>query len=422
MEPGFCKKHTRDTYRQEEKEKGIRYCDIDPGCFSLCIEGYASCQECLDKNRIVDSVRYNKRKQIIRAIQATANQNSLCAYCGSDFEPFLTKFGKDSLSCISCSDNQAIQDQKRKDRVRNFKNESYRNLKRYYKDYIKGASKRGYEISIDFDRFSTLVTSPCHYCGHCKSDETNGIDRVDNALGYTVDNCVSACWKCNRIKHAYHKTFFILKCHIMNNRALATPAFFSTWQMYYYRPCYKNFGAYVREAEGRGLAFNLTEPEWTLLTRSPCYLCGYQSPKGIGIDRLNNEDRSYTFENCRPCCGSCNDMKGEFTLEEFLDQCKQVVQVWQTPPEEVPDNPLKGIIANGVRTEERKHWKGLGLYYAILSDTAAPFVETYSDVYTSEEFDELCMVIKGTEKGAAIQTLQNLIRALKKRRSRAPPE
>ncbi len=29
----YCGKHARDVYRDEEKAKGIKYCDIDRGCF-----------------------------------------------------------------------------------------------------------------------------------------------------------------------------------------------------------------------------------------------------------------------------------------------------------------------------------------------------------------------------------------------------
>jgi 5-methylcytosine-specific restriction endonuclease McrA len=28
----------------------------------------------------------------------------------------------------------------------------------------------------------------------------NGIDRIDSNKGYTMDNCVSCCWTCNRMK------------------------------------------------------------------------------------------------------------------------------------------------------------------------------------------------------------------------------
>jgi len=419
IDPGFCKKHERDKYYLEEQEKGIRYCDIARGCFKLRLEGYASCQECLDKTRILDSARYQKRKEIIKGIQLIA-ANSLCTYCGKDFEPFKTKFNKDSVSCTTCSENQSKQDEKRKDRIRNFKNEAFRNIKRYYKDYIKSASKRGFDILIDFDKFSEIVKAPCYYCGHHVENETNGIDRVDNAIGYTAENCVTACWKCNKMKHAYHQSFFLQKCHIMNNITLATNTFFDKWKIYYYRSCFKNFTAYKLEAEERNLIFNLTEDQWTRLTRSKCYLCGYSSEKGIGIDREDNTDRTYTFNNCRPCCGSCNDMKGEMSLDEFKGHCKTIADKWATPPDIVPEDPLKDVIANSglTRTDDRKHWKGLGLYYAILAGTAQSFVDTFSDVYTYTEFNEMCDLIKESEKTCAIDKLKTLIKALKKRRSR----
>ena len=38
----------REKYRQEEKEKGIRYCDIQNGwCLRLCEAGKTSCKQCL---------------------------------------------------------------------------------------------------------------------------------------------------------------------------------------------------------------------------------------------------------------------------------------------------------------------------------------------------------------------------------------
>ena len=221
------------------------------------------------------------------------------------------------------------------------------------------------------------------------------------------------------MKRAYHKNFFLQKCNIIKSKKV--PAnFYATWQMYYYRSCYRNFGAYRKEAEARGLVFNLTENEWTKMTRSKCYLCGYQSPKGIGIDRLDNTDRTYTKANCRPCCGSCNDMKGEHTIMELIEHCNRIVNVWPSPSNEVPENPLKEFVANGGldRHEDRTHWKGNGLYYAILTDSAEAFYEQNTDIMDLAEFDTLCEEIKETEKTHAVQRLQKLIRALKQRRIR----
>ena len=69
--------------------------------------------------------------------------------------------------------------------------------------------------------------------------------------------------------------------------------------------------------------------------------------------------------------------------------------------------------------KERKVWKALGLYYAILSDTATSFYDSYSSVYTTKEYTELCRDIKGMKKEDAIKMLQTLIQTLKKRKQRA---
>ena len=46
----------------------------------------------------------------------------------------------------------------------------------------------------DFEAMSALC---CHYCG---KDGPNGIDRIDNQIGYIKENCVPACKHCNYVK------------------------------------------------------------------------------------------------------------------------------------------------------------------------------------------------------------------------------
>ena len=420
LEPGFCKKHERDIYRKEEQEKGIRYCDIARGCFTVCTEDKKSCEECLDKTRIVENARYKKRKEMTLILQTTTSSKRVCAQCGKDFEMFKTRYDKESLTCSACNKTQAIQDEKRKERVRNYKEENKQNIQRYFKEYIKSASKRGYEMNIDYETFAGLVIKPCYYCGHHNEDEVNGIDRVDNSKGYSKDNCVTACWKCNRIKYIYHLEFVVDKCKIFTKITEPNNAFYKKWNIYYTRTSYKNYGSYKQEAEKRGLTFELTNEQWTWLTRSPCYLCEYKSARGIGIDRVDNTIRAYTFENCRPCCGSCNSMKGEFSLSELVEHSKKIVEV--CPTNIIPfEDPLKDVIAKGglLQPEERKHWKALGLYYAIVSDSAEPFLDSFSEVYTKEEFEKLCGTVKTSAKETAITSLQRLIQNLKKRKQRA---
>jgi hypothetical protein len=415
-EKGFCKKHERDVYKKEEQEKGIKYCDIARGCFTICKEDMSSCEECLKKARAKDNERYEKRKQLTEVLQTTTHTNQrVCAYCGKDFEGFKTRYEKESVSCKDCHLNQAKQDNKRKDRIRNYKEENNKNLETYYGEYIRSAAKRGYEITLDFETFKTLVKDKCYYCEHKVDSETNGIDRVDNSKGYSKENCVTACWKCNRIKHFYDEKFFIEKCKIITKNKIADSEFYKTWKQYYYRSTYRVHSVYKKGAEKRNLEFDLSELQFKKLVKAPCYLCGYQSAKGIGIDRVDNTERKYAIDNCKPCCGSCNSMKGEFSLEEFIEQCAKIVEVWykKNPSEEADQE-------NTIVTQpERKNWKALGLYYAIMSDSADSFHDSVEEVYSQKEFDDLCSLVKMSTKEKAVENLRKLIRTLRKREQRA---
>lgn len=87
---------------------------------------------------------------------------------------------------------------------------------RLYKDYKTGAKRRNLEFDLSFNKFLDIVSKPCTYCGQepivhdselrymqkfAEKWEHNGIDRVDSSKGYTLDNCVPCCSKCNYAKH-----------------------------------------------------------------------------------------------------------------------------------------------------------------------------------------------------------------------------
>jgi hypothetical protein len=63
--------------------------------------------------------------------------------------------------------------------------------------YVARALRKGLSFSLTRAVFDTVRRRPCHYCGGVKS---MGLDRVDNARGYTTDNVVPACTTCNLMK------------------------------------------------------------------------------------------------------------------------------------------------------------------------------------------------------------------------------
>lgn len=77
--------------------------------------------------------------------------------------------------------------------------------------YKKQANERGYLFEIEKEDFRNLVKQNCFYCGSepkqfYKSGKHNGIflynglDRVENEIGYRLDNVVPCCGKCNLAK------------------------------------------------------------------------------------------------------------------------------------------------------------------------------------------------------------------------------
>lgn len=83
----------------------------------------------------------------------------------------------------------------------------------FYTHYIRGAKRRGHEFDLSKAIFKELTSQNCHYCGaepkagykvpHVNGMYLrNGIDRVDNLLGYVEGNCVPCCFTCNTWKRA----------------------------------------------------------------------------------------------------------------------------------------------------------------------------------------------------------------------------
>ena len=84
-------------------------------------------------------------------------------------------------------------------------------------EYKHSAKQRRlvYELSENF--LFVSVKSNCHYCGkppnksHRKCDTFlyNGLDRVDNSIGYIASNVVPCCYTCNKMKGVLTKEDFM---------------------------------------------------------------------------------------------------------------------------------------------------------------------------------------------------------------------
>lgn len=82
---------------------------------------------------------------------------------------------------------------------------------RILSSYKKRAKKLNINFDLNEELFKKLILSKCYYCGKEFSNlgssrvngqlKHNGIDRIDNTKGYTVDNSVACCKMCNKMKN-----------------------------------------------------------------------------------------------------------------------------------------------------------------------------------------------------------------------------
>lgn len=93
-------------------------------------------------------------------------------------------------------------------------------LKLLLNRYRSNARNRNHVFNLSFEDFRILVNQDCFYCGEMPSIEIktnrderiakfNGIDRLDNDLGYENENCVPCCTNCNYRKHTLSFDDFI---------------------------------------------------------------------------------------------------------------------------------------------------------------------------------------------------------------------
>lgn len=116
-----------------------------------------------------------------------------------------------STQCKSCANrSRRSKGQRADDLVNRFQ---------CYKAYERAAIRRGFSFNLTAEEFYKITAGDCEYCCAPPSNVFNlkykgtqesrggtpfiynGIDRSDSSLGYSLDNCVPSCRRCNLAKN-----------------------------------------------------------------------------------------------------------------------------------------------------------------------------------------------------------------------------
>lgn len=102
------------------------------------------------------------------------------------------------------------------------------------------------------------------------------------------------------------------------------------------------YSIYRRNAKLRGFAWEVSVEMFLELTQKPCFYCGIppsncnrnqsKGPDFIynGIDRIDSK-LGYVAGNVTTCCGTCNWMKGDTTLDDFRRRIISIYNHWAAP-------------------------------------------------------------------------------------------
>lgn len=96
-----------------------------------------------------------------------------------------------------------------------------------YSKYTYDAKRRRIDFNLSLPEFTNLITNACHFCLEIGGNTLkykgipfnyNGIDRLNNSIGYQADNCVTCCKWCNNAKSNHNLSKFIEQCSKVASR------------------------------------------------------------------------------------------------------------------------------------------------------------------------------------------------------------
>lgn len=146
--------------------------------------------------------------QIIKYLSKNHKQFFECiCVCGEKFQARVDSIKAGTTKSCGCLKGNLIS---RKNRLPD--NLAVINL--VFKTYKDNARKRKLVFKLTFEEFNRLIFANCFYCNQApklvkfsgqknRRDRFlsyNGVDRIDNNVGYVGNNCVACCSICNSAK------------------------------------------------------------------------------------------------------------------------------------------------------------------------------------------------------------------------------
>jgi len=344
-----CLEKEREQERnRREKAKNNNKTDTHQTCSTCCQDLESSlfvginggntktCKNCRESNRIQDQKRDKEHRNKLACIASNKPERiakkadwkeehyeKVVMYCMNHRQ---RRIDEDINEYLERNAQCAKQWRKNNpDKVQINNQNKINNINLQYGVYSRCAGDKNLDFEISQEEFNKIVKEPCHYCNIIQERGFNGVDRLDSNIGYVLDNCVSCCKICNYMKCSLPVDVFLKRIeHILTyNGKIEGGLFPEMFADYNGGAC--RYTQYKKRAHKKNLEFGLSQEMFNAIICNPCYICGKKSTSDHmnGIDRIDN-NIGYTLDNGIACCGGCNYMKRNYSLEDVFDKYQNI--------------------------------------------------------------------------------------------------
>lgn len=338
----YCFHHQSIGFLTETQLLGKKCCkNYIRGCRSQLDDTYnkSACSDCLERERKKDKARRNAcKKAQEEAMQKVAAAGGaeviaelLCCTCCimRPIEMYRGEKGVQTKTCQVCRNGDKRNHPKRDHEKRLEQGRVYENNpKRQYDSLVRNAGYRNITNELSMDDYLNIAKNNCFYCEELHERGFNGIDRQDSLQGYNKQNCVSCCKMCNYMKNDHSLDTFHKKIeHILTYNGIINGVLYPEVFTNYHNVNYSGYKGRALNVKKFEFEFN-NKNEFIAFTNNPCYICG-KLPSNVepihknGIDRYDSSI-GYSLLNIRPCCCDCNQMKLDFTYDDFMNKLHKI--------------------------------------------------------------------------------------------------
>jgi len=152
----------------------------------------------------------------------------------------------------------------------------------------------------EFNKETHKLCTGAHGCGQVKlrSHFTNDKSKKDGKRN-----------RCKQCQREYNKKFASVRRE-RDRKYRAKPE--------------NRYKVYKASAESRGFEWNLTQEQFMEHWNKPCTHCGAPI-ETIGLDRVDSS-LPYQPDNVEPCCAKCNQMKSDWSTQDWYDHMQKIMK------------------------------------------------------------------------------------------------